>query len=769
MNFKLHFLGLLGAATLALLGGAPAGAVEVESARDDTYAQLAQGELKSMALTSDGYLVPSYAREQVGDTRNELVWDALREKGGTVLAATGHHGKLVRLADGKSSKTLASLPEPELTALAPLRDGSVLVAAAPTGRIYRLGADDKLSTFTQLKAKFVWRLVPDDDGSVWAVTGTEGRLFHLRDEGGKAKVEEVAKFKSANLLDMWIDRNGLLGQRGDIYVGGQNPGWLYRYRPSTRHAEVAFNAQAEEIRRLLPLKEGLALALNTERSPSSQALNLTLRMGGGSSMPLGGGPGSPMGGPGSSSSSGDSGFGQTFAPTPQGSFGPPRSEVVLLDRSGFTRTLWSAPDRPIHDLALSPQKNILVSAGNQGRLFELSLTGDYTVVADVRDDFIMRINADEKGYLLAAARNGVVFHMSTERAGEAVYVSRPIDAGKLVKWGHLYWHGDLNDGQQAQFSFRVGNDGDGDSEFWGPWSASVDAKPLQELKLPAGPARYLQYRLTFRQGQGDGAPARLDHVDLFFMGRNAAPKVIAVQVSEAAPLASRSGSSSPSSSASSPSEGSSGGSSGGGSSPSREREPAGQSVGGVRQPRSNPMSLNISWRVSDPNGDSLRYTVYFKADDETVWKLIDKDLTQTQMPLSVAGLADGHFRFRVVASDAQANPPGEGLRDEGISNEIVVDNTPPAIESKAVRLDGRRAVLTFNAADAVSLMSSVRVDLDNGDDFPLLPVDGVMDQPRESFRWQTKALSPGEHVATITATDARGNTSVDKVIFNVPR
>ena len=248
----------------------PAAAVEVESARDDTFAQLAQGDLKSMALTSDGYLIPSYARAQVGDTRNELVWDALREKSGSVLAATGHHGRLVRRIDAKTTKTLATLPEPELTALAPLPDGSVLVAAAPTGRIYRLSADDKLSTFTQLKARFIWRLVPDADGSVWAVTGTEGRLFHLRDEGGKAKVEEVAKFKSANLLDLWIDRDGRLGQRGDIYVAGQNPGWLYRYSPSTRKIEVAFNSQAEEIRRLLPLKEGLALALNTERSPSSR-------------------------------------------------------------------------------------------------------------------------------------------------------------------------------------------------------------------------------------------------------------------------------------------------------------------------------------------------------------------------------------------------------------------------------------------------------------------------------------------------------------------
>jgi hypothetical protein len=189
--------------SLAVLWTAQARAVEVEAVRDDTYPQLVQGELKSMALTSDGFLLPSYGRSLVGDTRNEIVWDALREKSGSILCATGHHGKLVRLTDGKSTQVLASLPEPEITALARLGDGPVVAAAAPSGRIYKLGADDKLTTWTQLKAKFVWRLVPDIDGSVWAVTGTEGRLFRLRSADGKPQVEEVAKFKSTNLLDLW--------------------------------------------------------------------------------------------------------------------------------------------------------------------------------------------------------------------------------------------------------------------------------------------------------------------------------------------------------------------------------------------------------------------------------------------------------------------------------------------------------------------------------------------------------------------------------------
>ena len=747
-------------------GALAAQAVEVEAVRDDTYAQLIQGELKSMALTSDGFLMPSYGRHSLGDTRNEIVWDALREKNGSVLCATGHHGKLVRLSNEKTTKTLGTMREPELTALVRLKDGSVLIAAAPTGRIYRLDTKDKLTTYTQLNAKFVWRMVPDEDGSIWAVTGTDGRLFRLRDVNGKASVEEVCKFKSANLLDLWVDREGLLGVPGDVYVAGQNPGWLYRWRPATKKIEVVYNAQAEEIRRLLPTSDGLALALNTERSPSSSALSMTLRMGGAGgslpplgSSPMGGGPGAPP--------PMDSSLSQAFSPAQQPNYGMPRSEVVLLDESGYVRSLWSAPERPIHDLALSPDKKILAAVGSSGRLFEVTMTGEYAVVVDIREDYLMRVIEDDKGYLLAAARNGVVLDMSHDRTAEAVYLSRAIDAGKLVKWGHVYWRGDLADPQQAQLSFRTGNDGDTDSDFWTPWTAPLAIKPGQAVALPAGPSRFVQYKLTLKQGDPHSKPVRMEAVDLFFMSRNGAPKVMQVTASEAPPSGGRPSFSPPPSSSSSSGDKSSGSSSLGGPPPSG---PAGvQNPGGGRVARSNPMSLNITWRAVDPNDDALRYTLTFKADDETAWKLVDKNLTVTQMSLGSGGMADGRYRFRIVASDELANMPGEGLKDEDVSNEVVVDNTPPVIDNKAVAVEGNQAVITLEASDKLSLLASVKVDLDNRDEYPLLPVDGVMDQQSERFRWQTKPLRPGEHVATISITDARGNTVVDKLVFAIPQ
>jgi len=765
-TFLSIFLLLLALAPLA----PPALAIETQVIQDGSFSQFSQGELQSIALTSDGSLLASYARRTLGDSGNEIVWDAVAQGEGRVLCATGHHGKLVRLGDDRTSRTVHTFREPELTAMVRLGDRSVLVAAAPSGRIYRVAADDKVTTVAQLKASFVWRMALGQHGEVWAATGTEGRLFRLRlKPGGGADVEEMFKFRSANLLDLWIDEGGVMGKPGDVFVAGQNPGWLYRFHPAGKRSEVVYNASVEEIRAILPVKEGLALALNTERAPTSQALGLTLRMTGGGGRPNPGGPGGSLGGPGGSGGGPPDGRGampeppggalsDAFSSNPAGPYGMARSEVIVLDRAGFVNRLWSAPERPIHSLAASPAEGrLLVAAGNQGRLFEVWPTGEYAVVADVREDYLTRIIDTGKNFLLATARNGLVFQMERARTKEAVFISRPIDAGTPVKWGHFYWHGEAAGPQKVLLGFRSSNDGDPDSNFWMDWSKDAQTSESRPAALPSLPARYVQYRLTLRQNPGDAKPIRVDDAELYYIERNAPPRVQEITVSEAAGPAHPVG----------------GGGEGGkpGGPPAAGPPPVGighgdsqpRSVG--REIRSNPMTLNISWRASDPNNDQLRYALTYRGRDEKEWKPIEDKLTANSMPLSVAGVADGRYRFRIVASDELSNPPGEGLSAEKISDEVVIDNTPPRFERPVVKTEGARARITFGVSDELSLIAEVKVDIDNGDSYPLLPTDGIVDQQREAFDWLTPPLKAGEHVATFSATDSRGNTAIQKILF----
>ncbi|MBI1785838.1 fibronectin type III domain-containing protein, partial [Candidatus Sumerlaeota bacterium] len=190
---------------------------------------------------------------------------------------------------------------------------------------------------------------------------------------------------------------------------------------------------------------------------------------------------------------------------------------------------------------------------------------------------------------------------------------------------------------------------------------------------------------------------------------------------------------------------------------------------GGRKPDSNAKNVNLAWIADDPNNDTLQYAVYYRASDETEWKLIDDKVKTTRLPLLVNGVGDGRYRFRVVATDKLDNPPGTGLEAELISDEIVIDNTPPRIEGFKVKPSGDRAEISFKAVDALSLISSISVDLDGDDAYPIYPEDGLYDQSEETVDWTTLQLKPGEHVATINVTDRRGNTSVQKAVFTIKK
>lgn len=745
------------AVAFALLTAAtPAWSVGTRSVGDDSYEDFSAGELESVALSSDGFLLPTYARTSIGDTGEAIVWDVLRESGGAYIGATGHRGRLVRVNDNGTTRSLAEVDDPQVTALARLQDGSVLFAGAPSGTLYRLGGDDRVTTAATLDATFVWKMLTDPRGDVWVATGTDGRLFRVRPRGNTFDVQLVAELKSANLLDLWIDEEGRIGRPGDVYVAGQDPGWLYRVAPSGNEVHVVFNAEAEEVRALAPFAEGIALALNTERAPTPQALNLTLRMSGGEVASV------SSSSQQNSSNENSRGLEEAFADSRR-QYGSPRSQVVVLGREGFARLLWQSPERPIHDLEPSPDGGLFVAAGDDGRLFEITETGEHAVVADVREDYIVRIVPDGNGYLLASARNGLVYRVGERRSAGSVFISRPLDAQVPAAWGSFYLRGDLADGRRVRVAFRAGNDGDPESDFWSPWSEEQTVRPNEPVAMPDGPSRFMQYRLRL-QGDGD-APLRIDATELFFMEPNAAPRIARLVVTQPG-QGGAAGSQAARRTTAPPAPTSPQGSSGSGSSGSNGSQPA-QAADGERDARSNPMVVRVEWQAQDPNNDQLEYALYYRGEEEQAWKLVADELTQTQMSIDVGGVADGHYRFRLVASDAPANAPGAGLTAERISDQITIDNTPPHIKRLTAGVSGRRATIRIEVQDEISILAALKIDIDNGDALPLLPVDGLLDERIESFEWQTGLLEPGEHVATVVATDRLGNSSVKKVVFHV--
>lgn len=734
--------------TALLMYSAAAHATRTEVVKDDDFKALQQGELEGVAISSDGFLYPTHARKTLADTGTEMVWAVVDQGGKGVLCATGHGGKLIRIDRKGEVHELGAAVETELTAMLELPDKTVLIAGAPGGQIYRLTTDDTIEPYIKLDAKFVWSMARDSRGHIWAVTGTEGKLFKIVTKRGKVQVEETIKLPSTNLIDVWVDDEGLMGERGFVYIAGERPGYLYRYPGEGETAEVLYDAKSDEVRDIEPSTEGLIIATNTERSPTPQALNLTLRMSG---TPIKG-EGGEGGAPGGGQNGQEADMGDVFASAerqPQN----PVSRVVLIKSDGFAEVLWGSPERPIHAVRSGGDGSILVAAGGRGRIFKVADDRRFSLIADTQEDFILGLTPTEAGWLVAGARNGVVYELSRKPEEKAVYRSRVIGSHAPVQWGQFYWRGEREADQRVSVAFRLGNAEDPDQGAWGDWGEEHRLELDKGVSIPAGPSRFLQYRLTMQSRSGSVEDFRTDYVEAFYQAANRPPRLRNIAVSDINPASEGGGNNQGANGNAQPK--------GGGQNP-EETKPGG------RTPHSNTGTIQVNWNAADPNQDDLEFELYFKGQDETAWKLIQDELRQSNVPLQVKGVADGRYRFRVTVSDRLSNPPGTELVDEIVSDEFIVDNSAPRIEGLRVSAEGRKARLEARLIDKVSFVSSVEIDIDNEEAFPLFSKDGLYDEREETIDWLSSELEPGEHVLTIAVTDRQGNTEVRKAVFQIP-
>ena len=96
------------------------------------------------------------------------------------------------------------------------------------------------------------------------------------------------------------------------------------------------------------------------------------------------------------------------------------------------------------------------------------------------------------------------------------------------------------------------------------------------------------------------------------------------------------------------------------------------------------------WTAEDANDDQLEFSVYFRGENETAWKLLKDKMDTRFYSWDTTSMPDGAYFLKIVASDAPANPAGEGLTAERESDRFVVNNTPPSIAQLTAEARQRR-------------------------------------------------------------------------------
>jgi hypothetical protein len=607
--------------------------------------------------------------------------------------------------------------EPEFENVALLHDGAVTLAPP-------------LEEYARPDESSVWCAVETRSGRLYAGTGNSGRVYRL------SQGDPVAVFEpeSGEILAMCTDARDnlffgltpdgtvyrtsgsaepeLLFETGASYVfsllpfpGGDilcatgTEGKLYRITPGGS-GSVIFTAPQTHLTALAWLVPGQDLLVGT----APDGIVYRLRFGSTSSPPeVSVLYDTPLAEVRSIAVSADLVY---IAANPDENTEEHSAGVFCISLEGSRRWQWTCPDSTVFNL-LPDEVGILVATGSKGMIFRLDSLGHHSIVQKVEEPNITCLLRTDDRVWVTTAGPGAVYRLGSGVAHEGYLLSEPHDCDGPARFGRLESRADVPAGTELEFDTRTGNSETPDSTWheWQPVSGTV--------KSPN--ARFVQWRARFSSRFPDLTPV-LRRVDIYYRAPNRPPVIGSVTVDGADPEEAGNGNSRP--------------------------------------------TRNISWEAEDPDGDSLVYEVQFKGEDETRWKQLAEDITETSHSVDTRALPDGWYRFRIKASDRATHPKELSLGTESTTLPVLVDNTPPEVTD--IRVEGTR--VSFTVRDAASVISGCRVSVNAGKWKPAEPEDGIFDATSEKFSLAVE-LEPGENTIAVQAFDAQGNTAAGRKLI----
>jgi hypothetical protein len=122
----------------------------------------------------------------------------------------------------------------------------------------------------------------------------------------------------------------------------------------------------------------------------------------------------------------------------------------------------------------------------------------------------------------------------------------------------------------------------------------------------------------------------------------------------------------------------------------------------------------IIWQASDPNDDTLTYKLFYRTLGDKEWHVLAENLSQSYYTIDGNKLPDGSYVFKVLASDAPANPAEVSLTNEDETEAVQVDNTPPSIKVTGPAVTGQAVETTFDVTDSTSRVVRGEYSVDGG-------------------------------------------------------
>ncbi len=745
--------------------------------RQSAYDEFLKGTAHGVAVRSDGRLELAPKFSLLADADASYLWSIRIDPKGTLYAAGGSPAKVFRFdSPGKPTVVFDST---DLSAQAMAFDsrGVLFVGTSPDGKVYRVSASGEKSVFFDPKTKYIWDLSFSPDGTLYVATGDKGQVFAVAPDG---KGELFYSSDEAHIRVLAFDSNG------NLVAGTEPSGRILRMSRSSsktsardsRDSKDSAAAKAEgfvlyetsrrEITSLIAAPDGtIYVSAIGEKQRTGQAPTTVISTPQGTTTFTTG----PVVNPGQAQPQ------QPFVPFPP----IVSTSIYRISNEGAPEELWTSREDVVYSLGLASDGRLLAGTGNNGALLAIDGHGVFAHLAKSGSAQITGIARNSSGKVfLCTANPGKVYSVGPEYEAEGTFESRSFDAQLFSHWGRIEWWSPPSSGAaksstpsndpRLEFFVRSGNTEDPGREWsrwFGPYTKSGSA-------MEAPPARFVQWKAVVHDGRpGDG----IDWVSLAYLPRNVAPVIDGIALQETGVRAQ-----------------SQAGISSGQPAPVTLKMPPSPNVSGVvvtqsstpprfEQPPQGIMQKgyqSVVWTAHDDNDDELRYSVYFRGENEREWKLLKDNLEQKFYSWDTTALPDGAYYLKIVASDAPSNPPALALKAERESERFEVDNTPPVIEPVMASLampyidnprknfSSRGVTVSFTVRDDTSSIERAQYSIDGGEWILIAPTGGISDALVEEYRLVLPPLAPGEHTVAVRAYDRFENVGSAKTTFTVP-
>lgn len=706
-----------------------------------TQDDLLKGTLTRVSLGPEGKLFLAQSYDLFFDTGQPYIFSMVRDKAGNLYLGTAHGGKVFKVDQQGKGSVYFQAKELDVFALAVDDAGTLYVGTSPDGRVYKVTGPNQATEFCNPDDKYIWALLFDDAGNLYVGTGGKGTVFKVSRAGEKSA---FYKPDDSNVMCLMRETNGNL-------LAGTSPGGLV----------VEINPQGKGFTLLdTPLEEVRSMAI--DRFGTIYAAATTSKGAKPSGTGVSAGPStSTMAAIQLLSSLADKSKEAVASVTAPGGGKDAegsKSSIFAIAKNGSAETIYNSDDRVIYDLAIRGDDTLLAATGGKGRLLSIDASKQVTVITDSPEDQITRLVSAGDSIFAAGSNLGKVYRLRSQPAQSGTFESRIMDAKVVAAWGKIAWRFVNPSGGTVKISTRTGNTEKPDSS-WSDWSAPYSASG-QQITNPK--ARYLQWRAGFERGTTAATGSdTLERIQIPYLQENLRPQVVSITVLAAGVSLQKTPvlSSGTISAVSAPTS-------------------DGQSLNAprLRGKETNPLpprqmlqpgAQSFTWKGTDDNDDSLEYSIYFKGEGESDWKLLAKDITDTFYTLDGTALPDGMYRLKVVASDAPSNPYGKALIGELISKPFVVSNATPVVTVSSHNVSGKRVEVSFHAKVGAGRIATGEFSIDGGEWFLVFPVDGIADSAEEDFQLTTPDLAPGEHLIGLRASDANGNTGTTKLVVKI--